>query len=117
MLDDKRLKEAEKNVREYLNEELIAKEPFKSVVFDTFIKNHEESIALAEHIHSNNLSQLWTIVVNYYSMFYLANAVLYKRGYKIKGKLVHKVTADALIVFVRNKLKLTLLEEYEDAKE
>ena len=46
-------------------------------------------------------------------MFYLANALLYSIGYKIGSKVAHKVTADALIVFVRNRLKDHLIEEYE----
>ena len=46
-------------------------------------------------------------------MFYLANALLYKLGYKIGKKVAHKVTSDALIVFVRNKLKDQLIEDYE----
>ncbi|MEK6921959.1 MAG: hypothetical protein AABX82_08770 [Nanoarchaeota archaeon] len=36
---------------------------------------------------------------------------------KIGDKISHKVTADALIVFVRNKLRKQLLEEYEDSRE
>jgi len=47
----------------------------------------------------------------------MANAVLYKIGYKVGHRVSHKVTADALIVFVRNKLKKSLLEDYEQAKE
>ena len=55
---------------------------------------------------------LWVIVPSYYSMYYIANAVLLKLGYKVGDKVSHKVTADAIIVFVRNKLKKNLLEEY-----
>ena len=72
---------------------------------------------MAEHIFSGSISNLWAIVVSYYSMFYIANAVLYKIGYKVGDKLAHKVTADALIELVRSKLKKSLLEEYENAKE
>lgn len=32
-------------------------------------------------------------------------------------KIVHKVTSDALIVYVRGKLKESLIEEYEETKE
>ena len=60
---------------------------------------------------------MWEIVVAYYSMFYIANALLYKLGYKIGNKIVHKVTADALIVLARKKLKQNLIEEYELIKE
>ena len=46
----------------------------------------------------------------------MANAVLFRLGYKIGDKIPHKVTVDALIVFVRNKLKKIFLEEYEEAQ-
>ena len=46
-------------------------------------------------------------------MFYIANAMLYKIGYKIGSKVAHKVTSDALIVFVRNKLTDHFIENYE----
>ena len=49
-------------------------------------------------------------------MFYIANAVLLELGYKTSSKVVHKVTNDALIVLVTDKIKKGLLEEYETAK-
>ncbi|HLD33240.1 MAG TPA: hypothetical protein VJB66_00845, partial [Candidatus Nanoarchaeia archaeon] len=60
---------------------------------------------------------LWIIVSAYYAMYYIANAVLYKQSYKVGEKISHKVTADALIVFVRHKLKKSLLENYEEAQQ
>ena len=50
-------------------------------------------------------------------MYYYANAALLKIGYKVGEKIVHKVTADALIVYVPGKLKESLIEEYEQTKE
>lgn len=50
-------------------------------------------------------------------MYYIANAVLISLGYKVGDKISHKVTSDAIIVFVRNKLKKELIEEYENIKE
>ncbi|HDI02673.1 MAG TPA: HEPN domain-containing protein [Candidatus Aenigmarchaeota archaeon] len=82
-----------------------------------FLKNSEESLKLANKIFSEKSSWLWVIVISYYAMYYIANAVLYKHGYKIGSRISHKVTADALIVFVRNKLKNVLLEEFEEAQE
>ncbi len=117
MLDNKRIKEAQINMKVYLADDMIRKEPFKQIIFDTYMKNHKESLKVAEHIQSSNLSHLWTIVVSYYSMFYLANAVLYQMGFKIGSKIAHKITADALIDLVRNKLKSSLLEDYENIKE
>ena len=40
-----------------------------------------------------------------------------EKMFKVGDKIVHKVTADALIVYVRGKLKESLIEEYEETKE
>lgn len=60
---------------------------------------------------------LWIIVISYYSMFYSANAVLLHLGYKVGDKIVHKVTNEALIVLILDKLKKEILENYESTKE
>ncbi len=117
MLDERRVQEAVQNVKRYLSDDLLKKEKFQKVVFDTYMRNHQESLDLAEHIFSTNRSNLWTIVISYYSMFYIANAVLYSLGYKVGDKIAHKITADALITVVRTKLKASLLEEFETAQE
>lgn len=117
MLDQNKIIQAQENVRRYLTEGLLKKEIFQQAVYQTYLRNHEESLILAEHVLRNKLSSLWTIVISYYSMFYLASAVLYKKGYKTSDKIVHKIIADALIVFVRDKLKNSLLEDYELAQE
>jgi len=49
-------------------------------------------------------------------MYYMANAVLLKVGYKVGDKISHKVTNEALIVYVRDRLEMKLLEDYETAK-
>ena len=117
MLDNKRIQEAKSNMKNYLSEGLIKKEGFRQLVFDTYLRNHYESLNLAEHVYNSKLSNLWTVVISYYSMFYIANVVLYKSGFKVGGRLAHKVTADALIELVRKKLKDSLLDDYEAAKE
>src|SRR3989344_4101979 len=118
MLNEKRLKEAESNVKVYLEDGLIwkYKDP-RQEILETYQRNYQESLDVAQKLFEQNLSNLWIIVISYYSMYYITNAVLYKIGYKIGSKVSHKVTADALIVFVRNKLKKNLLEDYEQAKE
>src|SRR3989338_1725487 len=116
MLDEKRIKEAELNIKSYLAEGLLKEEQFNSIVFDVLINNSKESIETAAFLSNNKKSNLWIIVSAYYSMFYIANAVIYKMGYKVGDKIPHKVTSDALIVFVRNKLKSRLIEEYEEAQ-
>jgi len=117
MLNNRRIDDAKSNVNSYLPERLITKEPFKQIVFDTYMRNHRESLEVAERLFNQNVSSLWVIVTSYYSMFYIANAVLYKFGYKIGSRIAHKVTADALIVFVRDRIRDNLLENYEYARE
>lgn len=116
MLKPDRIIEAQKNFKRYLSEELIRKEPFKKIVFDTYIRNHSDSLIIAGKIYEEKLSNLWTVVTSYYSMFYIANAVLYKMGYKVGSKITHKVTSDALIVLIRNKLTEYLIDAYDSAR-
>jgi len=115
MLDTERIKIAEGNVRKYLEDGLIKKSVFNEQIFKTYLQNSDESLNVANLILET--SYLWVIVCSYYSMYYLANAVLYKLGYKIGDKISHKITSDSLIVFVRNKLKKSLLESFEEIKE
>ena len=117
MLNEKRIKEAESNVRNYLREGLLAKQSFQEIVFSVLKSNAKESLETANFLSKNSKSDLWIIVASYYSMFYIANAVLYKLGYKVGEKIAHRVTADSLIVFVRKKLADSLLESYEDTKD
>ena len=68
---------------------------------------------MSKKLFNDNVSSLWVVVTSYYSMFYIANAIIYTLGYKVGPKVAHKVTSDALIVFVRNKLKDHIIEDYE----
>jgi uncharacterized protein (UPF0332 family) len=115
MLDENRIKEAEGNVRRYLEEGLLKKEKVPPIIQNTFLHNAQESSSVAEYLVPK--SDFWVIIASYYSMFYATNAVLCKLGYKVGDKISHKVTADALIVMVRNKLKKSLLEDFEEAQD
>ena len=117
MLSKDRIKEAETNVRTYLDEGLLKKEPLNSDALRVLLKNAQESISSAEKLNSDRTSDLWVIVCSYYSMFYIANAVLRKLGYKVGEKIAHKVTADSLIVYAKGKLKESLIEDYENTKD
>lgn len=118
MLEAERLKEAETNVREYLEEGLIRKTSVKDKnVLRIITGNSRESLSVAQILYKNNYSSLWTIVCSYYAMYYSANAALYNYGYKVGPKIPHKVTSDALIVYVRNKLKDSLIEDYDNARQ
>ena len=56
------------------------------------------------------MSSLWITVTSYYSIYYISNAVLYKMGYKMDSEISHKVTCDALIHLVRDKLRENLIK-------
>ena len=114
MLTDKRITEAKDNVRAYLSDGLLTKAAFDKQVFNILEQNANESLSVAEILYNGKHSWLWVIVTSYYSMYYIANAVLYKKGYKVGEKISHKVTADSLIALVRDKLKESLIEEYEE---
>jgi len=118
MLDKKRINEAQSNLKRYLTEGLIKEIKIKdSRVQNILLNNCHESLKVAELLNNGNYSNLWTIVTSYYSMYYAANAVLYGIGYKVGEQISHKVTADALIVYVMSKLEVSFLEDYEEAKE
>lgn len=117
MLNEKRIKEAQNNVKTYLEEGLLKKTSNNKKIMDIFIRNSKESLKVAQEIYEKKISDLWVIVSSYYSMYYYANAVLLKLGFKTGDKIVHKVTSDAIITYVRGKLKESLIEEYEEIKE
>lgn len=115
MLSKERIKEAENNIKIYVEEGLL-KKTRDDIAEKIFIKNSKESLKAANILLKENIL-LWTIVTSYYAMFYMANAALIKQGYKTGNKIVHKVAADALIAITRKKLKNTILENYEEIAE
>ena len=116
MIDSKRKKEAQQNFANYLQDRLIKKEK-NDTAKAMYFKNADLSLRLAEECMNSTLKPyLWAVVISYYSMFYIANAVLLELGYKTGDKVVHKVTNDALIALVMDKLKKGLLEEYENIR-
>ena len=117
MLHNDRVKEAQANVGRYLEEGLLRLTAKDSNALGVLTGNAKESLEVAELLDSQNRSSLWTIVCSYYAMYYTANAVLLSLGYKVGEKIAHKVTADALIVYVRKKLSQNLLESFETARE
>lgn len=115
MLNERRIKEAESNVKTYILDGLLRKTEDKTML-NVFLKNAKDSIKASKLMIDNDIF-LWSIVCAYYSMFYMANAVLMNLNYKTGDKIVHKVTADALIVIVRGKLNDNLLEDFEETQE
>jgi len=115
-MDEKRLKIAEDSFRIYLRDNLIKKSDFRDIVYQTYFNNSLESLRVAEELFKNKTSSLWVVVSSYYSMFYIASAYIYKKGYKASGEIVHKIINEALIVLSRHDLEKHFLEEYEEEK-
>ncbi|MDI6721898.1 MAG: hypothetical protein QMD85_05870, partial [Candidatus Aenigmarchaeota archaeon] len=63
---------------------------------------------------------LWVVNASYYSMFYMARALLENVGVKIKTNMsIHAVTFDAVIYYfyLTGKLQKEFLEDFIEAKE
>ncbi|MFT4312721.1 MAG: hypothetical protein ACMXYF_05845 [Candidatus Woesearchaeota archaeon] len=112
MLDEKRIKEVQQNVAQYLQEGLLQKRQANQQAITILVENARNSIQETRNVQT----PLWKIVISYYSMFYVANAVLVKLGYKVGDKVAHKVTSDALIVYVKDRLAIELLDSYQTAQ-
>lgn len=133
MLEEKRIKEAEKRVKQYLAEGIITTKG--DAEFVDFFLNHAQNFlnsAKAEYLLSTNEEESkrlgfleyngLIVVINssYYSMFHMARALLEKEGIKIKTEMsVHAVTFDALICFfyLNKKLEKRLIESFARARE
>lgn len=133
MLDDKKLKEAESRVKHYLRDGAIKTKQGKEFV-DFFLANAEKSLnsanALFDLSTDKDMQQktgyqnfdgfLWVVNASYYSMFYMARALLENEGIKLKAELsVHALTFDAVINFfyLNGKLQKKLIEDFVEAKE
>ena len=83
MLDDKRIKEAENNIRNYLQDGLLQKQSNQTAKL-MYIENSGLSLETAQKLLELESKiykpYLWMIVTSYYSMYYLANAVLLEQG-------------------------------------
>ncbi len=133
MLDEKKLDEAKRRMKRYLKDGAIAKEKGGRFV-QFFLNNSKNSIESAKLLFETSVSEkirsafglsdfngfLWVINASYYSMFYMARALLESEGVKIKTDLaVHSVTFDALIYYfyLTGKLEKKLIDSFAEAEE
>ena len=117
-MDEKRIKQAEDNFKNYLKDgKIINVDKQNPLIYETYLKNARESLSVANLLFKNVSSSLWVVVSSYYSMFYIACAYLYKLGYKTRHEIVHQVINEALIVQGRHKIKNHLLKAYEIGKD
>src|SRR3989338_9662227 len=133
MLDEKKLKEAESRIKRFISEGIV-KSKGKPEHVDFFMKNADDSIDSAKalfELSTNHEKQeslgfttfnglLWVVNAGYYSMFYMARALLENGGIKIKADLsIHAVTFDEMIYYfyLTGKLQKEILEDFIEAKE
>jgi uncharacterized protein (UPF0332 family) len=133
MIEEKRIEETKRRVEHYLKDGVIkTKQPAEFI--DFFLHNAENSLNSARCLYDLSTNQeyqrqtgyvglkgfLWVINASYYSMFYMARALLATEGIKLRSDLsIHALTFDALVHFfyVNNKLQKQLFKLYAEAKE
>ncbi|MFH1249067.1 MAG: hypothetical protein V1660_02855 [archaeon] len=101
---------------------------------DFFINNSRDSLDCAKLLFDASTKKeiqksigfpnfngfLWVINASYYSMFYMARALLESGGIKIKtDESIHLVTFNALVYYfyLTGKIQKSLIEEFDDAGE
>lgn len=116
-MDETSIGEVKARFNSYIADYLLVRSTFEPNIFKRYEENAIESLIVADELFSNNISFLWTVVASYYSMFYIASAYVYKKGYKAQHRIVHKVIGDALFVLGKDELCMHLLEFYQEEKE
>jgi len=132
-LDEKKLKEIENRVKQFIAEGIVkSKQANKYAEF--FLANANDSLRTARCIYDISTNKdyqgytgyeglkgfLWVINASYYSMFYMARALLENEGIKLKSDLsIHSLTFDAFIYYfyLPGKLQKRLFEQYIEAQE
>lgn len=132
MLDNKKIKEAESRVKGYIRDGIV-KSKSQVTDVDFFLTNAANSLITSKLLFDVSTKQdlqkatgylkfngfLWVINSSYYSIFYIARALLEKAGIKIKSELsIHLLTFDALVYFfyLTGKLQKGIIEAYAEAK-
>jgi len=133
MLEDKKIEEIKRNAIKNINEGLIIKTK-DSKYADFFIKNAKDSLDSAKILFDISVNEktknsfgmpnfngfLWVINSSYYSMFYMARALLENIGVKIKSdESVHFLVFNALVYYFYStgKLEKHFIEDFENAQE
>lgn len=133
MLDEKNIGEIKRNSERMIREGSIIKEN-EGRFADFFLNNSRNSFdsakLLLEVSRNKELKNslgfpefngyLWAINASYYSMFYMARALLEKNGIKIKkDESVHSIVFNAFVYyfFITGRIEKRLVEEFNDAGE
>ena len=133
MLEDKKIEEIKMNAIKNIAEGLIVKTK-DSKYADFFIKNAKDSLDSAKILFDISINEktksslgmpnfngfLWVINSSYYSMFYMARALLESIGVKIKSdESIHFLVFNALVYYFYStgKLEKHFIEDFENAQE
>jgi uncharacterized protein (UPF0332 family) len=134
MLDNKEIEIIKKNIKRYLNDNSIIKEK-KGKFAEFFLSNAKNSLDSAKLLFEVSTKKdlqkitgfpdfngfLWVVNSSYYSMFYMARALLESEGIKIKPESasVHLITFNALVYYfyLTGKIQKSLIEEFKEAGE
>jgi uncharacterized protein (UPF0332 family) len=132
LIDDKTMKGIQSRVKSYLSNGIVKTRQSKEhVAF--FVENANNSLDSASTLFDLSTNRelldrigrtklngfLWVINASYYSMFYMARALIEDEGIKIHTDLsIHMVTFDVLVHFFyqNGKLQKKIIEDYFDAK-
>jgi uncharacterized protein (UPF0332 family) len=133
MIEDKKIEEAKRNAVKSINAGAIVKTK-ESKYTDFFIKNAKDSLDSAKALFDLSVNEkaraaagmpnfngfLWVINSSYYSMFYIARALLESVGVKIKSdESVHYLVFNALIYYFYStgKLERHFIEDFKSAQD
>ncbi len=133
MLNDKQIEEAKNNAIKSINKGNIVKTK-ESKYVDFFIKHSKDSLDSAKALFELSVNKitrdslgmpdfngfLWVINSSYYSMFYMARALLESEGVKIKtDESIHFLVFNALVYYFysNKKLEKHFIEDFENAQE
>jgi len=134
MLDNKEIEIIKKNIKRFLSDNSITKEK-KGKFAEFFLSNAKNSLDSAKLLFEVSTKKelqkttgfpdfngfLWVVNSSYYSMFYMARALLESEGIKIKPESasVHLITFNALVYYfyLTGKIQKSLIEEFKEAGE
>lgn len=133
MPENKKIEEAKKNAIKCINAGIIIKTKDSKYV-DFFIKNAKDSLDSAKVLFDASVNEktknvlgipnfngfLWVINSSYYSMFYMARALLESIGVKLKSdESIHFLVFNALVYYFYSteKLERHFIEDFENAQE
>jgi uncharacterized protein (UPF0332 family) len=131
MLEDKHINEAKENAIKSINKGEIIKTK-ESLYIDFFIKNAKDSLDSAKALFEISVNPklkesmgfssfngfLWVINSSYYSMFYIARALLESIGVKIKtDESIHFHVFNALVYYFysNGRLERHFIEDFQNA--